>query len=696
MVPSSEIEIKNKVIETNEIKEKKEDDETRWPDVAPKEVSFTEQWKRFYLQRQPYQGQDPTFPTFLEDTAEDYAKGLEQDLLEIPQAGRKLAEEQAKVLAEILKICEERIAFNEIMRSVMKNESIEQVREYLKGLGIFSIEGKRIQFVSKEEILLHFEPLIQEDINSYSDIKKFLCLNTQEPLLLDVIFDTVIAVFEKEQRNTSAQDKSNPAFEYMHVAKMKALLGPFLSKRYFALRDFQDPHLTTEPMFKGVQKYIEDELGRVQLFQEKVNANSEILKEEVGIPSYISLQAALSKMVADLDYCLNAVAEVLQMCAEERQQMKAEGKELILATPRESNYTRKLEAAKRSPLKQQVLKQQFSHTGTCEIAGVMPENPFDINPDNAAGLIYDLGLVHKGPFYCAYDINIEVKNIEAQINKILKDAETKKKEQAKIAKKAKAAKKQEDSIDKSSDDKVAVNKEKQLAHTDSQLQKQLEQERKVAEEQAKSVAAYQANKAKELKARKEEVERAREKLEIINQHRTDCLEQDLSQEILEARGVCVNDRESELQTFEVEQLNSILGQVHGLFEMVHNWFTNKEIKYSDLKTVVEHLSTHLIDPEKHQGFSLVKDGAHFTMHVPNTRKAWARSGEGFIVTPRQMTTLNGWRINREEGKKHNAVKLSPWAVERIQEGLTRAGITPNRLWKAMEAAPRRNTAARSA
>ena len=100
--------------------------------------------------------------------AEKAAKDLQVEMQEAAE-DLKRAEEEAQVLLEIISICDERISFNESLISFIKAnvDDIKICNQYIRDL----LGNGRRSFKNKEELLIEFIPLCENDRNSYRNIK---------------------------------------------------------------------------------------------------------------------------------------------------------------------------------------------------------------------------------------------------------------------------------------------------------------------------------------------------------------------------------------------------------------------------------------------------------------------------------------------------------------------------------------------
>lgn len=236
--------------------------------------------------------------------------------------------------------------------------------------------------------------------------------------------------------------------------------------------------------------------------------------------------------------------------------------------------------------------------------------------------------------------------------------------------------------------------------------------------------AFKQKKLDDLRAWKTECQQAMELkqaalLEAIKELKEDLFD---DQEIEDKE----KKESDELQEFEAIQLLHVHQKIKDHYTTLQDLFDGKNVNFKDLESLVLSVSKDLIKPEKFVGFNLIKfpGSSHFRAYIPNTHKDWKKAmltlnrreqGGGreqggvaqelrqelrqglkqelrpgyvqqedptllFKLTPRQMSTINGWDHSRE---MHSGGALSLKAIKRIREGWIKAGITPDRIIKAL-------------
>lgn len=624
----------------------------------------------------------------------------------------KKAKLGAEALLDVVAICDERITFNEDLIAIIC--ACPDIKAINKIIRLFKAEPH----ANKPAVIQSFVPLVEHEVQLYKNIKNICCENAFEPMLIDHIYHSALMLRNGEREHLVKDQLTDPLQEYFHYNRIVDILKPFLSPEAEPWRTYFFRNKTEFALELSLNyyRYFIAEAKRLQQkalpLISKVDSNKQYLSNP-------------SKM---LDFINRVIAETNQLKEKFEpllEKLSGSGKE---------GYTRKDDVLLHvrgnvhlNPTQKRGQLQRLSHQSSLleisnseHLLAKQPEVSIDIHGAKTA---FQLAKSIIIIFYDLDRIKLELEMMDKQIIETLQRNESIQARKAAI-KKQKHSKHAYRCTNGNSSDPTAADthtacmttsnngvglertletnpktKEKEIAAEN----KRLEEERKYLKTMQEEFIAWQAQKERELIEYKDAILKTRELRTSMEAERARLINADLNPENTQSSPLNIPTNtvattafattavhmtvpihtagvDYPLKDFEVEQLVFLNNQITNLSDLLKNLKT-KNLKYSELETVVKKLSANLINPGQYPNFKLIVPDAHFTMYLPNTHKAWGKNVNGeFQLIPRQFSTLNSWK---GIAGKHSIDKLADFAVERCEKAFERAGITAERLESAL-------------
>ncbi len=636
---------------------------------APKYPKFPqfEFWLATYQAK--YRLEQRPFPDILAERAAIDLKNEFETFENETQRAEKRAIDEAEALEAVHCIIEDRIGYNSALFEFLKVEPIESIQKYCHES--FKMPYSSIK-ASGEALRVHLYSATLEDINLYKLMQYFMKNSLDNEYLCEFIYDTVLNRLITERSDTSVnKTKDNPELEDYHLKKITKLLKPFLNsgheefeKRFdFHQKLKQDPASASTKLVKYSKELIQI-LSNLNALRKKHCTSltrdfqnyveNELVQAEKGLKDLLQQAETLPDLVCRI--ILNAEAQGMYQPTidnpnglEIPQQFKITKycREIFYALNIMQNWLNDID----KKLREAINASLEWESAVKKVRG-KPIIPLSLDIPNFGGLRMMLPI----PPEVLAILENQARNAEAS-------------EQISGQKRKETP---EQGIIKLKDEKrQAV---QQDFRGDKFLPQPDEEEQKALAEAAARLLEFKLKKEDELLKFQASVLEKRELKALQLQQRFELLRAALSEDETD---IGIGDKTQELRDHEIEQLTFLMGKQRNLPELILNWFTGGDIKFSVFENMIKALSKGMVDfkPLDFHGSS------HFSAYVPNTHKAWQKAVQSDLEQPykmlfKQMTTVNSWKIH---GGAHSDDILSVKARERCLKGLIRAGVTPERL-----------------
>lgn len=587
---------------------------------------------------------------------------------EIQQEGKeqhelkRKAESQADAIRQLIRIADERISFNEelvhYINSAKTEKEINEVREFLHKELKFKTSSIEDFLMQKRDYL---EKIEAADLFVWKELKKILMLNIKDPDLFDHIFVAICANAEVLAGSKSAQ-KSDPNHEAYHFERMKKILKKFLSSDHF---EFHRMYMDNERRDKHTRQVWLDITKRHMIFCRDRIKKFKAGLSEVDRAIFMSSDGEIFRFINEIEKQLDGIdlSEEKKKAIEVSKDAKnnvlapsAVGQKGDLKSASDSSQHSKPKTVSSEPVKKKTVSTTPEMLYAHQLYGV--EENFELIQQFRTAffvlqkVLKDLNFIEKNFEIYRKEFNkTNVRICSVVLNIAVPELP------------------------------VASNEGEMVSDKSQETTFELtEEEKHASEKQALEIKKFKEAQMERLKEWQKKCRWEKEQAEHLLEQRN----LDLDQDPIEENEIVIEENNTELKPFEVAQLDYIVRKMDknhlSTFEAI---FAGEYVQINALENLLKAVSKGLMGD-----FSCFKfnGSSHFTAYIPNTRKKWEevrdQNKEPYVITTqKEMSTIKGWSHSRES---HNHGELQPRVVKKCVAGFTRAGITPERIKRALQ------------
>jgi len=550
------------------------------------------------------------------------------------------AEKEFEAIQALNEIIENRISYNTELIHFLENGSKSDIENYLRQV-LNHPPLNALDFSLPDVFQTCVKELqkgAQHDINQYQYFKEYVKENCLEPLFFEIFHDLVWLDLEIEGNEISEAVKTDPLHEHMYWKNILAILKSFLTPEYanykaHMLQSVETSHFNMK--LDSLLKKTKEKLDDLKKINNKI-LNKHFCMDADELFSLENDLNNLSKKISDNQI----LSDEKKTCLQEKK-------------PKSLSNTR--------------------------LADIKPGGALRLHAEPDKRKINEFFLFIKKSFY-------ELKNISDLLNEhtriLSKGAQLE--EKIEKAKKRKANSK----LHKSAPATAILRGNnldplEEAQHLPNIVEQPTEENRvqqlTSAKDPSQLIEDFKREKNEALRRYKKEVKEKRQAKKALVIERKRLLEQNSRSPEVESK---------ELQEHEISQLQYLAKNLKNHLNTLNSIFSDDSLNFKDLEYMVTALSPKaLIDPEKLQSFKLINfsgGGSHFSVFIPNTYKIWTtvpdNQNDPYNIKRSDMSTINGWCSH---GTAHDNEILRPDVVKRCADGLTRAGITPERIKEAL-------------